>query len=144
VVDAYCGVGVLGLILARHGHQPIGIEMNPAAVADARQAMRRNRITGASVHQGRVEQVLPRLVAGGLKPSAIVLDPPRKGCAKEVLQAVADSKAPRIAYVSCHPGTLARDLVRLRQHGYMPTSIEAVDMFPQTSHLEVLTLLETT
>ena len=85
---------------------------------------------------------MPGLIDQGLSPAAVVLDPPRKGCAPEVLQAVAQSGTPRVAYVSCHPGTLARDLAALLEKGYRLESLEAVDMFPQTYHVESVSLLE--
>jgi len=138
VVDAYCGVGVLGMVLAQRGHRVVGIEVNRGALEDAREAASRNRLEGIRFQAGRVETVLPGLIEKGLSPSAVVLDPPRKGCAPEVLEAVARSRTPRIAYVSCHPGTLARDLAALLGSGYCLEQLEAVDMFPQTSHLEVL------
>ncbi len=137
VLDAYCGVGVLALALARQGREAIGIEVAAGTVADARRAAKNNHIDGAIFHQGRVEQVLPRLVTDGLRPAAVILDPPRKGCAPEVLTAVAESQAARIAYVSCHPGTLARDLARLFELGYELEELAAFDMFPHTAHLEV-------
>jgi 23S rRNA (uracil1939-C5)-methyltransferase len=137
VVDGYCGVGVLALILAREGHPVTGIEMMEAAVQGARRAAEVNRIEGTKFHEGRVEKVLPRLVDSGLRPGAIVLDPPRKGCAEEVLEAVDASGASKLAYVSCHPGTLARDLSRLFERGFQLDRLTAVDMFPQTAHLEV-------
>jgi 23S rRNA (uracil1939-C5)-methyltransferase len=137
LVDAFCGVGVMACLLAKDGHETIGIEVAESAVADARQTLELNRLSGVTFHQGRVEQVLPKLIEKGLAPGGLVLDPPRKGCAAEVLQAVADSKAERVAYVSCHPGSLARDLARLFELGYELETLEGVDMFPQTAHLEV-------
>jgi 23S rRNA (uracil1939-C5)-methyltransferase len=136
VVDAYCGVGALSLLLAARGHEVAGIEVSFEAVADARAAAQDNRLE-AGFHQGKVERVLPRLLATGFRPAAVVLDPPRRGCEAEVLSALAASRIGRIAYLSCHPGTLARDLTRLLAHGYRLETIEGVDMFPQTAHLEV-------
>jgi 23S rRNA (uracil1939-C5)-methyltransferase len=136
VVDAYSGVGVLAQVLAQANFPVVGIEVVPQAVADARASARAQGLGGLEFHEGRVEEVLPRLVARGLRPAAVVLDPPRKGCAPEVLSALARSQVPRVAYVSCHPGTLARDLAALRTLGYQLHTLEAVDMFPQTAHLE--------
>jgi len=137
LVDAYCGAGVLAMLLAREGHTVIGMESNREAVEDARRAVKDNRIDGVEIIHGRVEKELPRL--GGAKPSpcGVVLDPPRKGCAPEVLEALAAGGVSRVAYMSCHPGTLARDLSRLFELGYRLERLEAVDMFPQTAHLEV-------
>jgi len=141
VLDAYGGVGVLAQLLAAAGHETLGIEMVPQAVTDARTAAKGNGLSGMRFELGRVERVLPKLVRGGLRLGAVVLDPPRKGCAPEVLQAIADSGAGRIVYASCHPGSLARDLGRLFEMGFSLDSLEAVDMFPQTAHLECLASL---
>jgi 23S rRNA (uracil1939-C5)-methyltransferase len=135
VVDAYCGVGVLAQLLAAAGAEVIGIEIAAQAVDDARLSAERNRVP-VTVHRGRVERVLPKLVAEGLAPVAAVLDPPRKGADPAVLQALAESGCGRIAYVSCHPGSLARDLKQLIGLGFRLQALEAVDMFPQTAHLE--------
>jgi len=137
VLDAYCGVGVLALILAKDGRETVGIEMDGEAVRDAYATAQANGLSRVSFSEGRVEKVLPRMVAQGFRPGCIVLDPPRKGCAKEVLSAVADSGASRVAYVSCHPGTLARDLVQLFASGFRLETLRAVDMFPQTCHVEL-------
>jgi 23S rRNA (uracil-5-)-methyltransferase RumA len=142
VVDAYCGVGVLALTLAACGHEVVGIEINAQAIADARQNAEKNHLQSAGFYHGAVEETLPKLLRRGLRPVAVVLDPPRKGCDPQVLEALIKSKTAKIAYVSCHPGTLARDLGILRNGGYRLTLIEGVDMFPQTCHLEVLAGLE--
>ena len=137
VLDAYCGVGVLALILAKDGRETVGIEMDGEAVRDAYATAQANGLSRVSFSEGRVEKVLPRMVAQGFRPGCIVLDPPRKGCATEVLSAVAESGASRLAYVSCHPGTLARDLVQLFAQGFRLETLRAVDMFPQTCHVEL-------
>jgi 23S rRNA (uracil1939-C5)-methyltransferase len=138
IVDAYCGVGVLALTLAARGHEVVGIEINRQAIADARQNAAQNHLSSTTFYHGAVEETLPRLMRRGLRPAAVVLDPPRKGCDPRVIEALIKSKTRTIAYISCHPGTLARDLGILLKHGYRLTSIEGVDMFPQTCHLEVL------
>jgi 23S rRNA (uracil1939-C5)-methyltransferase len=142
IVDAYCGVGVLALTLAASGHEVIGIEINAQAIANARQNAAQNRLPSTAFYHGAVEETLPRLMRRGLRPAAVVLDPPRKGCDPRVIEALIKSKTNKIAYVSCHPGTLARDLNMLLNRGYRLTCIEGVDMFPQTCHLEVLAGLE--
>ena len=137
VVDAYCGVGVLASILSKEGHETVGIDSSAPAVQDAGIIAADNRVASVAFHRGRAEKLLPRLVKSGLKPKAVILDPPRKGCAPEVIKAVAESRTEKIAYISCHPGTLSRDLKRFLDLGYHLETIEGVDMFPQTSHLEV-------
>ena len=138
VVDAYCGVGVLATLLFKEGHQTVGIDSAAPAIADAKTIASTNRVSTCDFQKGRTEKLLPRLISRGLKPRAVILDPPRKGCALEVIEAVAESRAEKIAYISCHPGTLSRDLKRFIELGYQLDVIEGVDMFPQTSHLEVL------
>jgi len=138
LVDAYCGVGVLAALLAKEGHAAVGIDSSAPAIQDAKTIAAQNRIPGAEFHKGRTEKLLPRLIKNGLNPQAVILDPPRKGCTPEVVDAVAQSGAGKIAYISCHPGTLSRDLKRFIELGYHLDTIEGVDMFPQTSHLETL------
>ncbi len=135
VVDAYCGVGAMALSLAAQGLEVIGIEQSPQAIADARKACVDNSLS-AVFHQGKVEKVLPRLVDDGLRPSVVILDPPRKGCERAVLEAAARSGCELMAYVSCNPGSLARDLTVLSNLGYELEHLEAFDMFPHTAHVE--------
>jgi 23S rRNA (uracil1939-C5)-methyltransferase len=142
VVDAYCGVGTLAILLASKGSKVIGIEETASAVSDALATAKNLGIRNVSFHHGRVEHVLPNLVKTGLRPAAVVLDPPRGGCAREVIQALEESQVPRVLYVSCHPGTLARDLKRLLEKGFRITSILGLDMFPHTAHLETFVVLE--
>lgn len=132
VVDAYCGAGVYGRRMARHGGLAVGIEADPGAAAMARQ----RAPDGFTVLEGLVEDRLPEALPADL----VVLNPPRTGVAPEVAEALAASAPQRIVYVSCDAATLARDLVRLGSR-YAPTRIQLVDLFPQTAHVEtVLTL----
>ncbi|NDD27067.1 MAG: 23S rRNA (uracil(1939)-C(5))-methyltransferase RlmD [Proteobacteria bacterium] len=137
VIDGYCGVGALSLPLASRVGRVIGIEEVPPAVENARQNARLNQIDNAVFEQGAVEAVLPTLPAA----DAVILDPPRKGCAPAVIETIAAHAVPTVVYVSCNPATLARDLVRFREHGYHPKRIQPVDMFPQTAHVECVTHL---
>lgn len=142
VVDAYCGAGLLGLLMGQRGISVLGIDSDAAAIASARRAAVENGVAGVEFRRGRVETVLPRLVEQGLRPAALVLDPPRRGCDRRVISAICSAAVPRLAYISCHPGTLARDLRLLLDGGFRLVHLEAVDMFPQTAHLEVLAGLE--
>ncbi len=137
VVDAYCGVGVLGLLLARRGYEVVGIESVSQSIRDAVRVASDNDLDRIRFYRGTVEKVLPGLVRAGYRPRCVVLDPPRKGCAPEVLKAIGESRAEAVAYVSCHPGTLARDLGVFIDMGFRLEVLEGVDMFPQTAHLEV-------
>jgi 23S rRNA (uracil1939-C5)-methyltransferase len=136
VLDAYSGVGSLSLFLARRAARVIGIESIPEAVADAKANATLNRINNAEFRTGAVEKVLPDLTFERIHFDVAVVDPPRSGCDPAVLQSFAEHKIARIVYVSCDPGTLARDLKLLGELGYKTLEVQPVDMFPQTYHIE--------
>ena len=140
VVDAYCGAGTIGLSLAGKAARVIGIEIVPEAVRDAQANAARNGVGNAEFLAGACEEVLPRLVAQGLRPDVVVLDPPRRGCEEAVLRAAAQSAPSRIVYVSCNPATLARDAHRLDALGYRLQAARPVDMFPWTGEVETAAL----
>jgi len=129
VVDAYAGAGTISLCMARQARQVIGIEIVPQAIEGARRNARRNGIANASFHVAAVEDLLPRLVADGLRPDVIVLDPPRKGVEPAVIAAVLAAKPRRVVYVSCHVPTQARDAALLCAGGYHPLRCQPVDLF---------------
>lgn len=141
VLDLYCGVGTFTVPLGRLAREIMGIETSAAAAADASHNLRANGVTGARVLQAQVEQVLPSLEKGG-PWDLVVLDPPRQGCSRRVLEAMSGMAVPRVIYVSCDPSTLARDLGILVRAGYRCLSIQPVDLFPQTFHLEAVAVLE--
>ena len=91
---------------------------------------------------GKSEEVIPDLIAKGIKPEVIVVDPPRKGCDIKLLDAIGEAKPERIVYVSCDPSTLARDIKILTEKGFEVKEVQPVDMFPQTSHVETCVLLQ--
>lgn len=142
VLDAYCGIGTIALYMAGRAEEVIGLEIVPEAVQNARENARQNKITNAEFYQGEVERLLPLLAAEGYRPDVVVLDPPRRGCAKEALDALVEMQVPRIVYVSCDPGTLARDLSYLNSRGYDVKEVQPVDMFPHTSHIECVVSLK--
>ncbi|GGI99819.1 putative RNA methyltransferase [Alicyclobacillus cellulosilyticus] len=141
VLDAYCGTGTIALVLARQARKVVGVEQVPAAVADARRNAAHNGIAHAVFLTGAVERILPRLCTQE-HFDVVVLDPPRKGCAPQVLAAVVAARPRRIIYVSCNPATLARDLRVLADGGFVVRRVQPVDMFPQTSHIECCALLD--
>lgn len=142
VVDAYCGAGTIGLALSACAQKVVGIEIVPDAIRDARENARRNGIANAEFIVGACEERLPALVAEGLRPDVVILDPPRKGCDEAVLCAAARSGPKRMVYVSCNPATLARDAARLAGLGYSPVRARIVDMFPWTGEVECVALLQ--
>ncbi len=141
-VDAYCGAGAIGMVLARRARRVLGIEIVPDAVRDARDNAKANGIDNVEFLLGACEAVLPRLVQDGLRPDVVVLDPPRKGCEEAVLSAAANSGPARIVYVSCNPATLARDAGRLAGLGYALKKVQPVDMFPWTGEVECVALIQ--
>ena len=138
VVDAYCGAGTISLMLARHAGRVVGIEIVAPAVQDAEENARRNGIANATFIAGATEEVLPRLVADGLRPDVIVLDPPRKGCEEAVLRAILAARPDRVVYVSCGAPTLARDAKILCEGGYRAEAVQCVDMFCWTGAVETV------
>ena len=138
VADLYCGAGTISLLLARHAGRVIGVEIVPEAIRDAEENARVNGVTNAEFHAAAAEELLPQLVAQGLRPDVIVLDPPRRGCEEAVLRAIAEAAPRRVVYVSCDPATLARDAKILCASGYAPVSCQPVDMFCQTGSVETV------
>lgn len=142
VLDLYCGIGGIALTLAPHAKQVLGIEVNPEAVTDARRNARLNSSRNCRFEAGDVRELLADLAEDDERFDLVVLNPPRKGCDREVLQQVAGLAPGRIIYVSCSPQTLARDLDILAGLGYDCRELQPVDMFPQTPHVENVALLE--
>lgn len=146
LLDAYCGIGTFTLPLAGLVQQAIGLEIQSAAVHQAERNALLNHISNVTFHQGKVEDLLPTL---SQTPDIILLDPPRQGCDRQVLQTIIDSQRDRSAnrqparlvYISCKPATLARDLKILTAGGYSLELVNPVDFFPQTSHVEAVAFL---
>ncbi len=134
--DVYCGAGTITLSLARDCKQAIGIEVVPQAVENARRNAERNGVENAVFHTGAAEDVLPTLVASGLRPDVVVVDPPRKGLDPAVIAAIAAAQPRRVVYVSCNVATQARDAALLVQAGYALDCVQPVDMFCWTSGVE--------
>jgi len=141
IVDAFCGIGTITLLLARHAAEVVGIENVPGAVEDARRNAERNGIKNARFLCAPAEDALPALLKEGFAPDAVVLDPPRKGAEEGFLRALAESGVKRAVYISCNPATLARDCKLLAAGGYRIEKIQPVDMFPQTTHVEVIIMM---
>lgn len=138
VFDAYCGTGTISLFLSQKAKKVYGIEIVPQAIENAKINAKQNNIDNAEFIVGESEKIIPELIKKGIKADVVVVDPPRKGCEKSLLEAIAQMSPERIVYVSCDPGTLARDLSILDELGYNATEIQPVDMFPQTAHVETV------
>lgn len=142
VLDAYCGIGTISLYLAQQAGVVHGIEVVSQAIEDAERNSAVNGLENTYFYTGLVEEVLPRLTADGVRFDTVVVDPPRKGCEREVLEVFGQTQPDRIVYVSCNPTTLARDLAVLVEYGYQVEEVQPVDMFPHTYHVESIVLLK--
>lgn len=141
VIDAYCGTGTISLFLAQKAKKVYGIEIVAPAIRDAKQNAKNNGIDNAEFIVGDAVDVMPKLYADGVRADVVVVDPPRSGCDRIVLETFARMMPKRIVYVSCNPASLARDIAVLGELGYQAEKIQPVDMFPQTSHVETVCLL---
>jgi len=137
IVDAYAGVATFAVLLADHVKRAIAVEESASALIDARVNVA--GIANVELRQARTEDVLAELVAEGV--DAIILDPPRTGCMPGTIDALLDSPPRRVVYVSCEPETLARDLALLTAGPFTLDSVTPVDMFPQTQHVESVSIL---
>ena len=144
VLDAYCGMGTIGQYLARYCQKVVGIESHPTAIEDALKSSGKNRIGNISFYKGRTEQIL----ADQLKPGGkytfdvVVVDPPRAGLHTQATKSII-AHAPRtVVYVSCNTATFARDLGEFLKAGYELRTVQPVDMFPHTPHIETVSVLE--
>lgn len=136
-------IGTISLFLAQKAKKVYGVEIVPEAISDAKENAKLNHIDNVEFYVGQAEKVMPWWQAQGLKPDVIVVDPPRKGCDEVLLHAMLEMKPKRIVYVSCNPSTLARDLRVLEDGGgYHTKEVQPVDMFPQTTHVECVALID--
>lgn len=141
VIDAYCGIGTIGLCAAPLAKQVIGVERNPAAVKDAAANARRNKIANARFVCADATEWMAAAAGEGLRPDVVFLDPPRAGSTPECITAVNKMKPRRVVYVSCDPETLARDVAAFTRLGWRAAKFCPVDLFPQTKHVETVVLL---
>lgn len=141
VLDLYCGTGTITLALSRQAGKAVGVEIIPQAIEDARQNAIRNSVENVEFFCADAKIAAERLCAEGAFPDVIVVDPPRKGLAPEVIDAMVQMAPARIVYVSCDPATLARDVKLLSEKGYTLTHAEAFDLFPRTYHVETVVQL---
>jgi 23S rRNA (uracil1939-C5)-methyltransferase len=144
VIDAYSGIGTIGLSVAKRVKCVLGVESVEPAVRDAQANAKLNGIDNAEYLCGKAEVVMPQWAAEGLQTDAIFVDPPRKGLTPEFIKAAVATDPAKIVYVSCNPATLVRDLQEFAELGYETDQIDPVDMFPQTPHVESVTVLERT
>jgi len=141
VFDLYCGVGSIGLTLARRAGAVVGLELSESAVADASANAARNEIPNATFHAGDVRLALRELVARAGRPDVVVVDPPRAGLSQKIVRRIVEAAPRRIVYVSCNPTTLAPDAAAFVLAGWRLERVTPVDMFPQTPHIECVAVL---
>jgi 23S rRNA (uracil1939-C5)-methyltransferase len=142
VFDLFCGIGTLGLSMAREAGEVRGIEIVPDAIVDAEENARINGIENAHFRAGDARKEIRPLIEEEGKPDVVVVDPPRAGLSKKIVRRLIECEARRIVYVSCNPTTLAPNAAQLAEAGYRLRRVKPVDMFPQTPHIECVALLE--
>jgi 23S rRNA (uracil1939-C5)-methyltransferase len=142
IVDLYAGIGGIGLTVAPSVRRVYAVEESERAVSDARSNARRNGISNLRALAGRAEQMAAQLRRDVGAADVVSLNPPRTGVPAAVIDEVAALRPRLVLYLSCDPETLARDLVRLRERGYVPRRVQPADMLPQTEHVECLAMAE--
>ena len=141
LLDLYCGTGTIGLSMAKNAKKVIGVEIIPQAIENAKENARLNNITNAEFFCDDASGAAKRLSESSTKIDVIILDPPRKGCSRDVIDAAVKMNPERIVYVSCDSATLARDCAVFKSLGYETVAITPVDMFPRTEHVETVVLI---
>ncbi|WP_347552485.1 23S rRNA (uracil(1939)-C(5))-methyltransferase RlmD [Pseudalkalibacillus hwajinpoensis] len=143
VIDAYCGVGTIGLWLAPDAKEVRGMDVIKESIDDARKNAKRHGYDSFVQYKvGKAEELVPNWIKEGFKPDVIVVDPPRTGCDDKLLSTMVKAKPNKIVYVSCNPSTLAKDAAFLRKRGFEIEQLQPVDMFPQTAHVEVVSVFK--
>ena len=141
VLDAYCGIGTIGLTASGRAKQVVGVELNRDAVRDAIGNARHNDVKNARFFAADATQWITEAAAAGQRADVIFMDPPREGSTPQFIESVARMAPKRVVYVSCNPETMARDLALLTAKGYRAEGFTPVDLFPQTAHVETVVLL---
>ncbi len=141
VLDAYCGIGTIGLVAAKTAGNVIGVELNPDAVKDAISNAKRNDSKNARFYCADAGDFMQELAENGERFDVVFMDPPRSGSSKKFIDSLAVAAPEKVVYISCNPETLARDLQMITKKGYKVRKICPVDMFPHTNHMECVTLL---
>ena len=136
VIDAYCGIGTIGMVTAKQAHEVIGVELNPDAVRDAIRNAKANDMKNIRFYQNDAGQFMVQMAQQGEKADVVFMDPPRAGSDEAFLSSVVQLSPKKIVYISCNPETQARDLAYLVKHGYKAEGAWPFDMFPFTAHVE--------
>jgi 23S rRNA (uracil1939-C5)-methyltransferase len=142
IFDLYCGIGTIGLTMAKRAGEVWGLEIVAEAIADAERNAERNKIENARFMSGSARTGVRPLIEKAGKPDVVVIDPPRAGLSQKIVRRVLECEAKKIVYVSCNPTTLAPNAAQMVEAGYTLKRVKPVDMFPQTPHIECVALLE--
>ncbi|MDO4634424.1 MAG: 23S rRNA (uracil(1939)-C(5))-methyltransferase RlmD [Streptococcus sp.] len=142
VIDAYCGIGTIGLSFAQHVKKVYGVEIVDAAIRDAVENAKRNSITNVEYECSSAEVAMKKWHKEGIMPDVLIVDPPRKGLTDSFIKASVEMNPKKITYISCNPATMARDIAIYKEFGYRLTKVQPVDLFPQTHHVECVVLLQ--
>lgn len=138
VIDAYSGIGTIGISMADRVAEVYGMEVVPAAVENAKRNAQLNELENTHYEVGTAEKIMPKWLDEGIKPDVIFVDPPRKGLDETFIKSATATNTRRIVYISCNPATFARDVVRFENEGYILDKVQPVDLFPQTHHIELV------
>ncbi len=141
VIDAYCGIGTIGMVAAKSAKEVIGVELNPDAVRDAIKNAKRNQMKNIRFYQDDAGRFMEKMAAKGEKADVVFMDPPRSGSTEQFMKSAVTLAPQKIVYISCDPQTQARDLKYLTKHGYKAMGAYPYDMFPFTKHAENIVLL---
>jgi 23S rRNA (uracil1939-C5)-methyltransferase len=141
VIDAYCGIGTIGMVAAKTAKEVIGIELNEEAVRDAKQNARRNQMDNIRFVQGDAGMFMEGMADREEQVDVVFMDPPRSGSSEAFLKSLLILSPKKIVYISCNPETQARDLKVLCRKGYKVEAIQPVDMFPFCGHVETVVLM---
>lgn len=141
VIDAYCGIGNIGMVAAKSAKEVIGVELNPDAVRDAIKNAKRNQMKNIRFYQDDAGRFMEKMAAKGEKADVVFMDPPRSGSTEQFMKSAVTLAPQKIVYISCDPQTQARDLKYLTKHGYKAMGAYPYDMFPFTKHAENIVLL---
>ena len=141
VIDAYSGIGTISLTIADRVKSVLGVEIVPGAVDDAKRNADINGVTNAKFELGKAEEKMVEWHDAGMRPDVIFVDPPRKGLTPELIDAATGMEPEKFVYISCNPATLARDTVQILENGYhIEGPVQPIDQFPQTTHIESITV----
>lgn len=139
--DIYCGIGTISLMAARHAKKVYGVEIVEQSIINARENAKNNNISNVQFFAGKAEQVVPKLYKQDINADIVIVDPPRKGCEKEVIDTIINMAPQKVVYVSCNPSTLARDIKLLESGGFKLQKVQPVDQFPWSGHVECVVLM---